>query len=170
MKRFRVLLLLCLLVLGGCTGEQTLELYILPAERVNEQTMTDAEIGKVALQEGRLALRGEDFSGVDWEQQMFAVKSEASVSVSVVTSEHGGSSLLKTTGDDLFVWMLDGKAVYVGGFERGTSSVTSQRSPYIKDRERYIFSVLSIGEGDIRFNKKLYSYFHSHDLIKSQLD
>ena len=169
MKRIAVTVLICLFILCGCAKEQTLELYIVPVDRVSESGMTEAQIGKIALEEGRLALRGEDLAGVDWQRQRFAVRPEASQSVSVVTAESGGCSLLKTTDKDLFVWMLNGKAVYAGGFERGSASVTPQRDPCIVDSERYIFEITSLVVPDRRYDKRLYDYFHSHDLIKSEL-
>ena len=165
------LIAICILLLGslcGC-GEQTLGLYILPADSISEG-MTAGEIAEIAGEQGRLALSGSDFAGVDWENQCYAVKSEASASVSVISPESGGSSILKTTDSDVFVWVLNGKVLYVGGFEKGSASVLPQQDPYIKDKERYIFSIETLEQqSDKRFNSKLYNYFYKQGLLKSEL-
>ncbi len=163
-----LILCLCLGLLAGCGGEQELGLYILPAARINEN-MSASELGALALESGRKALSGKDFAGVDWENQLFSILPEASPSVSVVTPQSGGSSLLKSTGEDVFVWVLGKKALYVGGFRKGSGTIGAQRTPYIVDRERYIFAIVGDGEQDARFDKKLYGYFYSAGLIKSEL-
>lgn len=170
MKRVGLIAICVLLLcsLCGC-GEQTLGLYVLPADSISD-VMTAGEIADVVQEKGRLALDGSDFAGVDWENQCYAVKAEASASVSVITAQSGGSSILKTTDSDVFVWMLSGKVLYVGGFEKGSASVSAQKDPYIKDKERYIFSIETVSsEGDKRFNDKLYNYFYKQGLIKSEL-
>ncbi len=172
MKRAVVLVMvgICLLSLCACGGKGALGLYILSAEQVKD-SMSAREIGALAAQEGRLALNGQDFVGVDWENQYFAVDAKAVPSVSTVTAEHGGCSLLKTTDEDVFVWVLNGKALYVGGFEMGSSNPATPRSPYIQDKERYTFAIAAddrYGE-DLRFNKALYNWFYKAGLIKSEL-
>lgn len=162
-------LLLCVCACCACSGKGELGLYILAADQMGD-SMSAGELGKLALQSGRLALRGTDFTGVDWERQYFAVKPEAVQSVSTVTAESGGSSLLKTTDKDIFVWVLDGKALYAGGFIMGTSNPAEPKDPCLKDMERYSFSIETDGSGeDKRFNKSLYRWFYRQGLIKSEL-
>lgn len=164
-----ILICLCLGMLSGCGGQQEVALYVLPAAKVSEN-MSPSELGALALESGRKALSGKDFAGVDWENQLFAVSPEALPSVSVVTPQSGGSSLLKSTGEDVFVWVSGKKALYVGGFQKGNATIGAQRYPYIADRERYVFAIVGDGSTeDARFNKKLYSYFYSAGLIKSEL-
>ncbi len=164
------LLIVVVLFCAGCKGQGELQLYILPADGVKDG-MSAAEIGRLASQNGRLALSGSDFVGVDWEHQYFALDPKAVPSVSTVTAESGGCSLLKTTDQDVFVWVLDGKALYVGGFAMGVSNPDTPRSPIIKDKERYVFSIVAderYGQ-DKRFNKALYRWFYEAGLIKSEL-
>ena len=171
MKKFVgfLCLLLCLCSLCACSGKGELGLYILAADQVGDG-LSAGELGKLALQSGRLALSGSDFTGVDWERQYFAVRPEAVQSVSTVTAESGGSSLLKTTDKEIFVWVLDGKALYVGGFIMGTSNPAEPKDPYLKDKERYCFAIETNGSGeDQRFNKSLYQWFYRQGLIKSEL-
>lgn len=164
-----VILCLCLGIITGCGKRQELGLYILPQAKINEN-MSASELGALALESGRKALSGEDFAGVDWENQLFSLRTEASPSVSVVTAESGGSSLLKSTGEDVFVWVLNKKALYVGGFRKGSGTIGAQRHPYIVDRERYTFSIVGDGsKQDKRFDKKLYNYFYSNGLIKTEI-
>lgn len=170
-KRCGVLLclLLCLALLTACAGKGELGLYILPAEQVGEQ-LSGASLGRLAKQQGRLALSGEDFVGVDWKRQEFALRPEAVQSVSTLTAESGGSSLLKTTDKEVFVWVLDGKALYVGGFPMGISNPAAPRSPVLKDRERYLFAIEHTDGEDLRFHKALYRWFSDHGLLKSELN
>ncbi len=164
-----LILCLCLGLLSGCGGAQEPQLYILPADKVSDN-LSASELGALALESGRKALSGKDFAGVDWENQLFAIRPEASASVSVVTPQSGGSSLLKSTGADVFVWVMGKKALYVGGFQKGSGTIGEQRYPYIADRERYLFAIVGDGSAkDTRFNTKLYSYFYSEGLIKSEL-
>ena len=164
-----VLLCLCLGLCVGCADREEPALYVLPAGKVNEN-MSASELGRLALESGRKALSGKDFAGVDWENQLFCLNPDASPSVSVVTAESGGSSILKSTGEDVFVWVMGKKALYLGGFQKGNATLGAQRSPYIADRERYVFAIVGDGSAqDTRFNKKLYSYFYSAGLIKSEL-
>ena len=165
-----ILCLICLMcLLVGCAGKGELGLYVLNAEQVREN-MSAGEIGKLALKDGRLALTGEDFAGVDWQQQRFALRPEAVPSVSVLTPESGGSSLLKTTDKEVFVWVLDGKALYVGGFPMGISNPATPRSPLLRDQERYVFAIEHKNGEDKRFNKSLYRYFSDHGLLKIELN
>lgn len=162
-----LLILLCLLS-AGC-GEQELALYILPAEKVSEN-ISPTGLAKLVKEQGRKAVSGSDFAGVDWENQRFAVLPQASQSVSVVDGQTGGCSLLKSTGEDVFVWVLGNKALYAGGFQKGSATIGAQRYPYIADDERYIFAIEGDGSNrDPRFNKKLYNYFSSAGLLKSEL-
>lgn len=164
-----ILLCICLGLCAGCSGGEEPALYVLPASKISEN-MSASELGKLALESGRKALSGKDLTGVDWENQLFAVSPESSPSVSVVTPVTGGSSILKSTGEDVFVWVMGKKALYVGGFQKGSATIGAQRYPYIADRERYVFAIVGdTSAQDIRFNKKLYSYFYSAGLIKSEL-
>ena len=166
---FFLVALLCCILTVGCETSGELELFVLPQEKVREN-MSPSALSKLAKEQGRKALTGKDFSGVDWERQRFAVLPEASTSVSATNEQAGGCSLLKTTGEDVFVWVLGDKALYMGGFQKGKSSVGEQRVPYILDRERYIFSIEGdSGENDLRFNKKLYDYFSKAGLMKTEI-
>ena len=170
MKRYILLLAAVLLLLCGCAKNDTLYLYILPADSVQDN-MSDGEIASLAASEGRLAMTGDDFSGVVWESQLFELKKDAVPSVGTTSAESGGSALLKTTDSDVFVWVLGGKTVYVGGFARGQSNADSVRVPYIEDSGRYTF-VLKTDDrygDDKRFNKRLYRYFHDAGLLKSEI-
>lgn len=162
------LILCCLLALCAC-GKEELALYILPGEQVGEN-LSATELGSHAKKQGRLALKGEDFAGVDWEQQRFALRPEAVASVSTVTAESGGSSLLKTTDKDVFVWVLGGKALYYGGFKMGISNPDTPKDMRLSDKERYMFSIDHISGKDRRFDKNLYKWFYNHGLIKSELN
>lgn len=175
MKRNRtiILFLLILFILGlsavGCADRQTVDLYIIPADRITDGASL-SDIKTVAEKKGRIAFTLEDFSGVDWENQRFAIRPEASPSISTVTRESGGSALLKSTGDDRFLWVVNGKAVYLGGFTVGIGSTTPKLSPTLVDTERYIFEIRTDEtQSDVRFNKTLYHAFYSASLIKSEL-
>ncbi len=172
MKRVLVWMAIVLscLSLVACKGEQDLALYVLSEQHISD-SMSDKEIGALALEKGRQVLSGNDIYGVDWENQRYRVRPEALPSVSSLTAESGGSALLKATDKDVFIWVLNKRAVYVGGFPLGVGTVKEQRVPYIVDEERYIFKIVTddkYGE-DKRFDKKLYSYFESKDLLKSEL-
>lgn len=163
-----LLILLCLLA-AGCRAKGEVELYILPADKVSDN-ISPTGLAKLVKEQGRKALSGKDFAGVDWENQRFAVLSQASQSVSVVDGQTGGCSLLKSTGEDVFVWVLGNKALYSGGFQKGSTTIGAQRYPYIADDERYIFIIEGDGSNrDPRFNKKLYNYFSRAGLLKSEL-
>ncbi len=166
---FLLMALLCCILTAGCEKNEELALYILPQAKIREN-MPSASLAKLAKEQGRKALTGKDFEGVDWEAQRFAVLPQASASVSATNEQTGGCSLLKTTGEDVFVWVLGERALYMGGFQKGKSSVGEQRKPYILDRERYIFSIEGDGgENDLRFNKKLYDYFSKAGLMKTEI-
>ena len=169
-KRWLCLLLLIgMLLPAGCSKRAVPVLYVLPAAKVSEN-MSASELGAMALESGRRVLSGEDIAGVVWAEQLFAVLPEASPSVSVVTPASGGSSLLKSTGEDVFVWVQGKKALYAGGFQKGSGTLGAQRYPYIADRERYVFAIVGDGgAGDERYNKSLYQWFYSAGLIKSEL-
>lgn len=170
MKKIGILsaLVLMLCLLASCAGRQQLVLYTLSADKI-DGTASPTEIAKLAQSEGRVAFTGEQFAGVDWSAQRFAVLPAASQSVSAITPESGGCALLKTRGDDIFVWVLNGKPVYMGGFTKGVGSTSTQRTPYITDDERYIFAVCATGDKDPRFDKKLYNYFSKAGLLRSEL-
>jgi hypothetical protein len=153
----------------GCSSKETPVLYVLPAAKVSEN-MSVSELVAAALESGRRVLSGEGIAGVVWEEQLFAVLPKASQSDSVVTPASGGSSILKSTGEDVFVWVQGKKALYAGGFQKGTGTLGAQRYPYIADRERYVFAIVGDGSArDARFNKSLYQWFYSAGLIKSEL-
>ncbi len=163
-----LLVLLCALF-AGCKANEQLELYVLPQAKVSDN-MSATALAALAKEQGRKVLTGKDFSGVDWENQRFALLPQASTSVSVVDEQFGGCSLLKSTGEDVFVWVLGKRALYLGGFRKGSGTLGEQRQPYIVDDERYIFSIEGEGgKNDPRFNKKLYAYFSKAGLLKSEL-
>lgn len=170
MKRlFLVLLMLCCLPLCACSDQGELGLYVLPAAQVGEH-LSAGQLGSLAEKQGRLALHGSDFVGVDWEHQVFAVRPEAAPSLSTLTAESGGCSLLKTTDKDVFVWVKNGKALYYGGFPKGVSNPNAPYDPILKDQDRYRFAIVSAATEDKRFNKVLYQWFYAQGLIKGNLD
>lgn len=170
MKKCISLLFIALFLCTGCHKQATLELYVISADSVSEQT-SNSDIASLALKEGRKVLSGEDFAGVDWEHQYFELKPDAVPSVGVVTAESGGSALLKTTDKDLFVWLLNGKAIYVGGFQMGNSNASTPRTPFIADKNRYVFEIRTDDKygADKRFDKKLYAWFSDAGLLKSEI-
>ena len=105
MKKTVLIMLCALLFCSGCARSQTLSLYILSRDSITD-SMSDSEIAAAARQNGRVALTGDDFAGVMWEEQRFQVKAQAVPSVGTTTAESGGSALLKTDGEDVFVWMV----------------------------------------------------------------
>ena len=170
MKKTFFIMLCALLLCSGCARSQTLSLYILSRDNITD-SMSDSEIAAAARQNGRVALTGDDFAGVMWEEQRFQVKAQAVPSVGTTTAESGGSALLKTDGEGGFVWMVNDRVVYVGGFVQGVGTAGSQRVPFIKDSGRTSFTIQTddrYGE-DIRFNKTLYRFFQNAGLLKSEI-
>ncbi len=169
MKKTVCLLLAALaLLLCGCSKNDTLYLYVLPQREVSAD-MSDAEIASLARRIGRLALEGEDLVGVQWDTQRFEIAGD--LPAGAASSESGGSALLKTTDGDLFVWILGGRPVYVGGFARGGSNAATPRVPYIVDDGRRIFRVETDDRygRDLRFDTKLYRYFEKRGLLRTEL-
>lgn len=168
MKKLLILLFLSALLLGGCAATAEPEMYILPANRVGDH-LSPTQLGRLARDEGRLALRGSDLNGVDWEHQEFSVKPELVPSVSTISPQGGGCSLLKTTDKDVFVWVQGNQALYVGGFPMGISNPSPPRQTCLRDKERYVFTITSTATNDPRFQKSMYRWFSARGLIKSTL-
>ena len=157
-----------LLVASGCSHQDALYLYVLPRSAVSAD-MSDADIAAHALKSGRLALEGSDLTGVQWDTQRYEIREDTPVGSG--SAETGGSALLKTTDADLFVWVLNGRAVYAGGFAPGSSSAATPRVPFIRDENRRIFRIETDDRygKDRRFDRRLYGFFERQGLLRTEL-
>lgn len=171
MKRVWSFLLVAVLALSLCACRATkedLKIYVVPGEKVT-RTMGDEAILDVARKSGRIAFTGQDIAGWLWEEHRVQLKD---ISVTGKAGD-GGSALFQAGPNDLFVLVLGGRTVYVGGFAPATGAVKAARSPYIQDGADDTF-YLKIdrknAEGrDPRADAKLYDYLAEQQLLVSAI-
>lgn len=163
------LLLTLLLSLCGCSGAESMQFYVIP-EGVIRGGESDAQLLRLAKEEGRLAFTEEQIEGYLWTDHEIRLKERPILG----SASDGGSRIFRAESGDCFLLVLDSAVLYRGGFMPSSGDATVQDGPYITDTSFQSFRIAfsskySEGE-DPRGDQQLYDYLVDHQLLSSKLN
>ncbi len=176
MKKFIFPIIVILLItLGGCTktDKTDFKMYVVSRQFLT-QDLSDVQIIAAAQKNGRLAFDGNDIDGYNWETHTLTFKNNSVTSLGAVTKESGGSAIFKTDDTFAFVFTLNNKLIYYGGFLQGSKNPDIPLQPYIEDKNttsvKILFNAKYATREDCRSNSQLYSFFNDCGLLSSKTE
>lgn len=176
MKKYIFPIIVILLIsLSGCnkTDKSDFEIYVVSREFLT-QDLSDAQIISTAKKNGRLAFDGSDIEGYNWETHTLTLKDNSVSSLGAVTAEGGGSAIFKVDDTYAFVFSLNDKLIYYGGFIQGSKNPAIPLQPYITDKDavsvKILFDSKYASREDCRSSNQLYSFFNDCGLLSSKTE
>ena len=169
------IIILLLIALSGCgkSDKSDFKIYVVSRDFVT-QDLSDAEIVTVAKKNGRLAFDGNDIEGYNWETHTMTLKNNSVTSLGAITKESGGSAIFKVDDTFAFVFSLNNKLIYHGGFTQGSKNPDIPLQPYISDKDtvsvKILFDSKYASGDDCRLSNKLYSFFNECGLLSAKTE
>ena len=174
-KHLFPIIAIVIIVLCGCnkTDKSDFKIYVVSRD-VLTRDLSDSQIVSTAKQNGRLAFDGNDIEGYNWETHTIIFKSNSVTSLGAITKESGGSAIFKVDDTFAFVFTLNDKLIYHGGFVQGSKNPDIPLQPYIADKSvtsvKILFDSKYATNDDNRSNNRLYSFLNNCGLLSSKTE
>ncbi len=172
-KPLLFIVFLLIISLTGCKNESKsdFKIYVVSRDLIT-QDLSENEIINVAKKSGRLAFDGDDIQGYNWETHTLTLKDNSVTSHGAVTAESGGSTIFKVDDTYAFIFSLNDKLIYYGGFMQGSKNPDIPLQPYMADKDttsvKIEFDNKYADHKDNRSNTQLYSFFNKFGLLSSK--
>lgn len=169
------IIVLLIISLSGCgkSEKSDFKIYVVSRDFLT-QDLSDAEIISTAKKNGRLAFDGNDIEGYNWETHTLTFKDNSVKSLGAVTKESGGSAIFKVDDTYAFVFSLNDKLIYNGGFAQGSKNPDIPLQPYISDKDttsvKILFNSKYASGDDCRLSNKLYSFLNDCGLLSAKTE